>query len=303
MDSDMGGHTLEDISSNPIIVEKISRYLNEVELVNLGIAWPDVSSKMDVVCWRKRAKRLESVLRRDDPDNTTFKDKYFRYKPRVQMIVAQMTDKINECHGVISINCEDLEDLEYFEGDPQQYFSPEELADIASLVHHNMLGEVDIKTVEFWDCDLLSNQDPHHLESLAAKIQDGLAIFREEETENKDVSSLLDKINCKIDFMMEIDSTQALIQSKEKLSLIAAMNSRVPKVTFYYGTADAQAVLRSYDGKGACQEVQLITRDNEESRQCSKLRILAQKINWLVDIKETDHPSSNIEITITGQQI
>ena len=80
-------------------------------------------------------------------------------KQEVERITDMVSAKILQDEGAITVNAPELE---FDEEDQDEYMSLEDLAHTASLIHHKLLGVVDIKSLCFWCCDMLKNTDPQH---------------------------------------------------------------------------------------------------------------------------------------------
>lgn len=296
-----GAQKLWNVMTNEIVMEKIATFLSDKDLVELCLVsrmTNKIMDQMDSSCWRKRAKKLQAVLRLDAEatDSTTYKQNYVVLKPKVTMLANGIKEKITKNLNVIELNPEGYLD----ENENAEAFSDlQELADIASLIYHNMLGEVSIKSLVLWDGDL-SSIPTEQLVSLASGVTDQVCIRKE--TIILDQHVLLNNINsAEVEIMIDINQRNQTLGIDETSALIKAMEQRVEKVTFYNGMADVEALFSLYNGRKKCSEVRVVGFDSIEYRQCPELRKIAQNKNWDVDIKTG--PRNIIQIILKrGQQ-
>ena len=134
--------------NNPIIMEIIANFLSDKDLVSLCLTskkTKKIVDLMDSSCWRKRAKKLEAVLRLHTCDtvSTPYKERYILLRPEVERLANRIRGKIEENSGVIVVGPMNT-----------QFMSLQEIADTAILVHHNMLGDVSIKSLMLLNGDL-----------------------------------------------------------------------------------------------------------------------------------------------------
>ena len=87
--------------TNPIMMETISKFLSDKDLVALCLAsktTKKIVDQIDSSCWRKRALKLETVLRlddaTDDTDSTSFIERFLVFKPKVERLAKMIRDKI-----------------------------------------------------------------------------------------------------------------------------------------------------------------------------------------------------------------
>ena len=158
-----------------------------------------------------------------------------------------------------------------------QFMSLQELAITASLVHHGMHGEVNCKALKLWNVIMDLSSIPHkQLGSLAACVTDD--VFIGSHVTIPDLKVLLDKVMSENLFICRSLGTD------ETLALVRAMQTRVKRVSLHGEFVDNMA-LRTYDGKGRCEEVRSIgarrLRDSIEIQvRTENIRRWAQSIDW-----------------------
>ena len=290
----------QDVLLNPIILESIVKYLSDAQIESMCLAFPGLKEKMDSSLWRKRTRKLQSVLRMDDTDKTSYQEKYMALKQEVERIIDIVSEYIIKNQGAITLNAPELE---FDEENQEEFMSIENLAYTASLIHHKMLGEVEIKLLCFWCVDVLKNTDPQHLASLASRVKE-VFVFYKEKKENFNIAFIIQSLKCsEVEVMIDPKSEGSTLRTEEKLALSLAMETRIPKITFYYGTEDPTDVIKQYSGKGVCYAIQVLTFSASDSREVEDIRLLAQQLEWNIEEKENFGPMIELEINMSrGQQ-
>ena len=260
--------------NNPIIMEIIANFLSDKDLVSLCLTskkTKKIVDLMDSSCWRKRAKKLEAVLRLHTCDtvSTPYKERYILLRPEVERLANRIRGMIEDNSGVIDVHPERRK---------YKRMGLEELANIASLVHHDMIGEVSIKALELWSGNL-STIAPEQLGSLASCVTDTVLIGMD--TFIPDLGVLLDKVNSN---KIEVCLGDETLRTDEILALVRAMQTRVKTVILYDETVVVKTLLKTYDRKGKCEEVRVVLMDAIETTEEENMRQLAQNIDWEVDV-------------------
>jgi len=267
------------VMTNPIMMEKISHFLSDKDLVALCMAsktTKNIVDQMDSSCWRKKVQKLEAVLRLDATDSTST-----TYKERFIILKSEVDRLANTIKGIME---DDFSSITVFPQDPKS-MSLQDLARAASLVHHGILGEVSFENFHLESVNL-SSIPTQQLGSLAACVTDEVCIHGDVNIPNLGV--LLDKVWC-----YSLIFTNRTLQTEDTSALIRAMQTRVYKVdVIYEHIVDREFIraLRNYDGKGECAEVMLFVKEmdpntfrytEEDLRQC------AQAIDWDVQVIHT----------------
>ena len=276
--------------TNPIIMEKIADFLSDKDLVCLCLTskiTKKIVDQMDSSCWRKRAQKLEAVLRLHTPatDSTPYKERYLLLIPEVERLANRIRGMIEDNSGIIDVDPDYL-----YTDDDCELMSLQDLANTASLVHYDMVGEVSIQFLQLWSGDL-SSIPPYHLGSLAACVTDQVFIGRN--LTIHDLGVLLDKVkseNIFIDKNLETDVTLA--------ALVQAMQTRVKTVFLIDDAVVCKTLLKTYGGKGKCEEIRVEMLDSIETHEEDMMRQLAQTIDWDVDVTVTVEQSDPFETEI-----
>lgn len=260
------------VMTNPILMEKISDYLSYIDLAAFCLAsktTKKIVDQMDSSCWRRRAFKLDAVLRLDSTittNTTSYKQKFFINKSNIGRLANELKTKID---GEIAVSRDSIR--------VSKDFSQQELALTASLNHHGMLGEVSCKRLLLGNVNL-SSIPIQHLGSLSACVKN-IVFFGEKVIPN--ISVLLNEVKC--DMLTFLDQT---LEADETLALVRAMKTRVRIVTLvnHKGTVDVSA-LKTFDGKGTCEQVWLVKFDGIPIENTSRLteddmKKLAKTINW-----------------------
>ena len=232
----------------PIMMEKISNFLSYKDLVALCLAsktTKKIVDQMDSSCWRKRALKLEAVLRFEDAtvttDSTSYKEMFLILKSKVERLANRIRAKIEDNSGSITVsNSQD-----------SKYMSLQELVRTASLIHRGMLGEVSCERLCLADVNL-STIFSQHLGSLAASVTD--QVFFGGNIIIPHLGVFLDKVKCdKLTFLSQTFNTE------ETLAMVRAMQTRVRIVILIHsrGNVDVRA-MRNFDGKGRCEQVWVV---------------------------------------------
>ena len=268
------------VVTNPIIVEKIANFLSDKDLVSLCLAsktTKKIVDLMDSSCWRKRAQKLEAVLRLHTraTDSTPYKERYLLLIPEVERLATRIRGMIEDNFGDITVDPDDLDN---------STMSLQDLAITASLVHHDMLG-VSIKVLELWTGNI-SSIPPEHLGSLASCVTETVLIGSRAIT-SPNLGVLMDKVKSE---MIEIGKCYETFGTDGILALVRAMQTRVKKVILYKTPLVVKTLLKTYCGRGRCEEVCLMVHDMEsintkERFTEEEMRQLALNINWDVDVK------------------
>ena len=253
--------------TNPIIMDNISNFLSDKDLVALCLASKNTKKIVDHMdsIWSKRALKLEGVLRLDAATDSTsnketrktYKERYTFVKPKVEKLAKIIRAKM-ENDGRMSL---------------------EEQASAASLVHHGILVEVSCKRLCLGNVNL-SSIPIQQLGSLASCVTDFVSIGGN--VIISDLGVLLDKVKSN-----ELNITsQALETGGNNLALVRAMQTRVKRVNLIHdedeGTVDVGA-LTSYDGKGKCEEILVMVIESTENTGRiteEDMRQWAQAIGW-----------------------
>ena len=264
------------VMTNPIMMEKISNFLSDKDLLAMCLAsktTKKIVDQMDPICWRKRALKLEAVLREDatvTTDPTSYKERFLIFKSKVERLANRIRAKIEDNSGSITVSG-------YLDS---KHFSLQELASTASLIHHNMLGEVSCKRLCLAEVNLSSIPN-QQLGSLAACVTD--QVFFGVNVIIPDLGVLLDKVKC--DNLTFLSPT---FNTEETLAMVRAMQTRVRIVILIHsrGTVDVRA-LKMFDGKGRCEQVWVLKGDSIENAGIiteEDMRQLAQTIDWDFDV-------------------
>lgn len=291
----------QDVLLNPIILESIVNYLSDAQIESMCLAFPGIKEKMDSSLWRKRTRKLQSVLRMDtttDTDKTSYQEKYMALKQEVERIIDTVSENIIKNQGAITLNAPEFIDEE----NQEEFMTIEDLANTASLIHHKMLGEVDIKLLCFWCVDVLKNTDPQHLASLASRVKE-VFVFYKEKKENFNIAFMIQSLKCsEVEVMIDPKSEGSTLRTEEKLALSLAMETRIRKISFYYGTEDPTDCIKQYSGRGVCYAIQVLTFSASDSREVEDIRLLAQQLEWNIEEKENFGPMIELEINMSRGQ-
>ena len=216
--------------TNPIIMEIIANCVSDKDLVSLCLAsktTKKIVDQMDSSCWRKRAQKLEAFLRMHTraTDSTPYKERYILLIPKVERLVNRVRGMIEDNLGVINVDPHYLDNLDVTDDD-REVMSLQDLANTASLVHHDMLGEVSIEELELWSGNL-SSIPPELLGSLASCVKDRVSITIGEDVIIPNLGVLMDKIKSNL---ITIRHSGKTLGADEILALVRAMQTRVKTV-------------------------------------------------------------------------
>ena len=268
------------VLTNPIMMEKISYFLSDKDLVALCMAsktTKNIVDQMDSSCWRKKVQKLEAVLRLDTTDSTstTYKERFIILKSELDRLANKMREIMED---------DDDSSITVFPQDPKS-ISLQDLANTASLVHHGILGEVSFENLHLESVNL-STIPIQQLGSLAACATDEVCIGKDLIIPNLGV--FLDKVKS-----ISLIFVRVTLQTEDTSALIRAMQTRVYKVDLIYeDIVDREFIraLMNYDGKGRCAEVMLFVKEidpdtfrytEEDLRQC------AQAMDWDIQVIHT----------------
>ena len=87
-------------------MEKIADLLSDKDLVSLCLASKSskkIVDRMDSSCWRKRAQKLEAVLRLVFADSTPYKERYLILIPEVKRLAHRIRGLIEDNLVVIDV--------------------------------------------------------------------------------------------------------------------------------------------------------------------------------------------------------
>ena len=259
------------VMTNPIMMDKIANLLSDKDLVALCLTsktTKKIVDQMDSSCWRRRAYKLEAVLRLGatvTTDTTSYKERYLILKSEVERLANKLRAKIEDNLGRISVSVISQD---------SKHFSLQELASTASLIHHGMLGEVSCKMLCLVDVNL-SSIPIQHLGSLAACVTD-VVFFGVNENVIPDLGVFLDKVKCdKLLFLgqsLGTDETLALVRAMQEVRIVVLLLGT-------RGTVDVKA-LRNFDGKGRCEQVWMVKGKGDSIENTEDMRKLAKTIDW-----------------------
>ena len=135
-----GGSGWRAVMTNPITMEIIANFLSDKDLVSLCLTsktTKNIVKQMDSSCWRKRAQKLEAVLRLEASDSTPYKERYILLIPEVERLANRIRGIIEDNSGLIDIDL-DFQDhfagREYLMRRNQNLMSLQELANVALWV-------------------------------------------------------------------------------------------------------------------------------------------------------------------------
>ena len=203
-----------------------------------------IVDRMDSSCWRKQAQKLEAVLRLEATGSTPHKERYLLLKPEVERLANRIRERI-EKKGIIKVE-PDFFETNIVRDEDRAYLmsglmSLQELATTASLVHYDMIGEVNIKYFHLMSGHL-SFIPSEQLGSLASCVTNIVSI-NPWGLAGLDLGVLLDKIKSK--HLSIANQSYEILGTDDLLALVRALQTRVKTVEFQYThTVDIKGSLK-----------------------------------------------------------
>ena len=217
-------------------------------------------------------------------DSIPYKEKYLRLKPEVDRLANRVRGMIDNNLGAINV---DPDHLDYLANSNVtnvdcKLMGLQDLANTASLIYHDILGgEVTIRALNLWNGNL-SSIPSEHLGSLASCVTDTVCIGIGTGVIIQNLEALIEKVKSEV---IEIGRCGKTLGSDDILALVRAMQTRVETVILMDDDTEVvKTLLKTYGGKGKCQEVSVMVRDSIETRVEEDMKQLAKTIDWDVDV-------------------